>query len=182
MGQLEYLKYLVHTFNWHSASWDLFIILFWLVASTMYAFAAGRGRILSVLVSIYMAKLLVLEAPFLGTEVSKHLNITVLSLQQLAAFAVIFLVLFIFMARYAFKTSVDGRALTSIPFSLIFAFLQIGLLINIVLTMLPQNVQDGFSELIHFVFIANPASFVWLVLPVAFIVVLGKFISERHEM
>lgn len=182
MGQLEHLKYLVNTFNWHSASWDLFIILFWLVASTMYAFAAGRGRILSILVSIYMAKLLVIEAPFLGTAVSKQLNITALSLQQLAAFTVLFIVLFVFLARYAFKTAADGRQLASIPFSLVFAVLQIGLLINIVLTMLPPNIQQNFGELIHFVFIQNPASFVWLILPVAFIVLLGKFISERHEM
>jgi hypothetical protein len=182
MAQIEHIKFLLQSFNWHSASWDLFIILFWLVASTMYAFAAGRGRILSILVSIYMAKLLVLEAPFLGTEVSKRLNINVLSLQELATFAVLFIILFIFLSRYAFKTAVDGRQLTSIPFSLLFAVLQIGLLINIVLTMLPENVQANFSELIRFVFIQNPASFVWLILPVAFIVLLGKFISERHEM
>jgi hypothetical protein len=182
MEQLEQLKYLVSTFNWHSASWDLFIFLFWLVASTMYAFAAGRGRILSVMVSIYMAKLLVIEAPFLSTEISKQLNITVLSLQQLAAFAVIFLLLFIFLARYAFKTGADGRRLLAIPFSLAFAVLQIGLLINIVLTLLPEHVQNNFSPLVKFVFIQDPASFVWLVLPAAFIVLLGKFISERHEM
>lgn len=182
MEQLDHLKFLVSTFNWHSASWDLFIILFWLVASSVYAFAAGRGRILSILVSIYMAKLIVIEAPFLSTAVSKQLNITVLSLQQLAAFGVVFLLLFIFLARYAFKTGADGRHLISIPFSLAFAVLQIGLLINIVLTMLPIHIQENFTELIKFLFIRDPASFVWLLLPVAFIVLLGKFISERHEM
>ncbi len=182
MSQFEHLKFLLHTFNWHGASWDLFILLFWLVASTMYAFAAGRGRILSVLVSIYMAKLLVIEAPFLSTEVSKHLNISLLSMQQLITFAIIFIVLFIFLARYAFKTAVDGRQLIAIPFSLAFAVLQIGLLINIVLSMLPQQVQENLSPLIQFVFIQNPASFVWLVLPVLFLIFLGKFISERHEM
>ncbi len=182
MEQLYQLKFLVTSFNWHSASWDLFIFLFWAVAAAMYAFAGGRGRILSVLVSIYMAKLIVLEAPFLSTAVAKQLNITVLSLQQLTAFAIMFLVLFIFLARYAFKTGSDGRHLISIPFSLLFAFLQIGLLINIVLTMLPIHVQENFSELVKFIFITDPASFVWLLLPVAFIVFLGRFISERHEM
>lgn len=148
----------------------------------MYAFAAARGRILSVLVSIYMAKLIVLEAPFLSTAVSKQFNITVLSMQQLVTFSVLFIVLFIVLARYAFKSAADNRQFVTIPFSLAFAVLQIGLLINIVLNMLPMNVQENFSELIQFVFIQDPASFVWLVLPVVFIVLLGRFISDQQEM
>ncbi len=182
MPQLDYVIKLIHGFNWHSPSWDLFIILFWLVASVIYAFAAGRGRILTVLMSIYMSRLIVLEAPFLSVEVGKKLPGTALSLQQLATFGILFIILFIFLGRYAFKTSADSRRMSSVAFSIVFAILQIGLLINIVIGYLPELYKVQLNPLIQFLFVRNPASFIWLILPVAFLIFLGRFVSERAEM
>src|SRR5436853_4409744 len=138
MEQLNRIDHLIRSFNWHSPSWDLFIVLFWIIASLIYAFASGRGRILTVLVSTYISKLIVIEAPFLSSEVAKRLHVTTLYMQQLATFAIIFAVLFIFLSRYAFKSAIDNRRLISIVFSVVFAFLQIGLLINIVIGFLPD--------------------------------------------
>ena len=53
---------LIQNFNWHNPSWDLFILLFWAVAGIIYAFASGRGRVISMLMSLYIAKLLVLPS------------------------------------------------------------------------------------------------------------------------
>lgn len=157
-------------------------MLFWLVAGVIYAFAAGRGRILTILVSVYIAKLLVIEAPFLTQEVAKHTNIAVASLQQLATFSAIFLILFVFLSRYAFKTSVDGRRVSSLAFSVVFGLLQVGLLISVVISFLPNAIVDSLAPLIHFVLIDNWAPFIWLVAPLLFLIFLGKFISERSEM
>lgn len=175
------IRELIYTFNWHSPSWDLFILLFWLVASVLYAFAAGRGRILAVLVSIFMSKLLVIEAPFLTEALSEKTSIATNSLQQLALFAGLFLLLFIFLSRYAFKSSVDGRQITGLGFTLVFSFLQIGLLVNIVLTYLPEHVRNSFAPLIQFLFLHPMSGFVWLALPVVFLILLGRFISSKHE-
>src|SRR5690242_7174237 len=119
IAQLATIESLIRGFNWHSPSWDLFIVLFWLVGSIIYAFAAGRGRILSILISVFMAKLLVIEAPFLQSELSKHLTASLLPLQQLITFVVLFVLLFMFLSRYAFKTSADGRQMTSVAFGII---------------------------------------------------------------
>ncbi len=180
--QYDHIQQMASSFNWTSPSWDLFILLFWIVASVIYSFASGRGRILSILVGVYMAKLLVIEAPFLGDQVSKHLSPNLLSLQQLITFAVLFLLLFFFLARYAFKTSADGRQLGSFAFGFLFALLQVGLLISIVLGFLPTAMQSTLSPLIHFIFLQPYAGFVWLILPVLYLVVLGKFISERSKL
>ncbi len=183
MSYFSNIQLLVHTFNWHSPSWDLFILLFWLVASVLYAFAAGRGRILTILVSTYMAQLLILNAPFLSDAfANSKLKIASGSLQQLAAFGVLFIILFIFLGRYAFKTSVDGRRVSSLGFGLVFAFLQVGLLINIVIGYLPEAIQNSFSPLIQGLFLSPYSAFVWLALPVVFLIILGRFISERAEM
>jgi hypothetical protein len=182
MGFVSQIQVLIYTFNWHSPSWDLFILLFWLVASVLYAFAAGRGRILTVLVSIYMSQLLVIKAPFLSSAVTSKLSIGEPSLQQLVVFGLLFMLLFIFLSRFAFKSSVDGRQMSSLGFSLVFAVLQIGLLINIVLAYLPIYIQTNLSPLIQFLFLHQYSGFVWLALPVIFLIILGKFVSERSEI
>lgn len=179
---LNNLSSLINGFDWHNPSWDLFILVAWAVISVIYAFAAGRGRIINILISVYMAKLLVIEAPFLTGAITNHLPSALLSLQQLVAFVVIFLVLFLFLGRYVFRTSADSRRISSILFGVIFSFIQMGLLINILLTYLPVSITGNFSNLIQLVFIKNPASFVWLVLPLIFLVFLGKFVSDVNEL
>lgn len=172
---------LVHNFNWHTPSWDLFIILFWGVASVFYAFAAGRGRSISLLMSLYISKLLVFEAPWLTNALSQKLPSTLASLQQLVSFLIIFIFLFVLLSRYAFRTSADGRHFGSIPFTLAFAILQIGLLINIILNYLTVTGQN-FSPLVSFLFISTTASFVWLVAPLIFLIILGRSIADPTEV
>lgn len=176
------IQMLLRTFNWHSPSWDLFILLFWIVVSVIYAFSSGRSRILTILISVYMAQLLVLQMPFLGTTVSDKLHVATGSLQQLAAFIILFILLFIFLGRYAFKSSADGRQFSAIGFGLIFAFTQVGLLINIIVNYLPEHVKNTFSPLITFIFLHPNSNFVWLALPVVCLVLIGRFISDRSEV
>jgi hypothetical protein len=172
---------LIQGFNWHSPSWDLFILLFWGVASVFYAFAAGRGRIIGLLMSLYITKLLVLQAPWLGNAINQKLPSTLSSLQELISFLLIFVVLFVLLSRYAFHTSADGRRIVAIPFTLIFSFLQIGLLINTILGYLSVSGQN-FSPLINLIFLSPAANFIWLILPLLFLIVLGWSVSERTEI
>jgi hypothetical protein len=173
---------LIHNFNWRSPSWDLFILLGWVVVSVVYSFAAGRGRVVNILMSIFISKLLVAEAPFLSDGLNKKLNLSLISLQHLAAFVGLFLILFMLMGRFVFRTSADNRSPVSMFFSVIFSFLQIGLLINIILTFLPAGTQQNFSPLIQLLFIKQPASFVWLIAPVLYLIILGKFVGDTAEI
>jgi hypothetical protein len=169
----------VQNFNWSNPSWDLFILAAWVLFSVVYAFSTGRGRVVNILICIYIAQLLVLKAPFL---VSKITGPTLLPFQQLASFVAVFLVLFLFLGRYAFKTSADTKHFSTIFYSIIFSFLQIGLLINIILTSMPPHIKSGFSPLIHTIFIKDPSGFIWLLAPLLFLVILGKFVADSHEL
>lgn len=175
------LQHLVRSFNWNQPSWDLFIVLFWLVAAVLYAFSAGRGRMLSILVSVYMAKLLVIEAPFLQQLVNAKLNIVTVSLQHLVTFASLFLVLFFFLSKYGFRASAEGKGGSTLIFGVPFAVLQVGLLINIVLSFLPSNVQQTLHPLVLFLFLQTGVGFVWLVAPIVYLVVFGRFVSHRNS-
>jgi hypothetical protein len=66
-------------------------------------------------------------------------------------------------------------------FGIPFAFLQIGLLLNIVLGFLPAQVTSSFQPLIRFVLTDPGANFAWLVMPVVFLIAFGRFVSHRHE-
>ncbi len=174
-------QFLIKTFNWHTPSWDLFILLFWVVASVLFAFAAGRGRMLLILVCTYMAQLLVIEAPFLSNFAGEKLNIASSTIPQLAAFVILFLIFFIFLGRYAFRSTADGRQILALPFTLIFTVLQVGLLINIIISYLPEHVQNSFSPLIQFLFLHPNAGFIWLLAPIVFLIVIGRFVSDQLD-
>ena len=171
----------IQMFNWHQPSWDLFILLFWAGASLLYAFSAGRGRIISLLMSLYIAKLLVLQAPWMANAINQKLPSSLGGLQQLVSFLIVFAVLFVFLGRYAFRTSADGRHFGSIAFSLVFAILQIGLLINIILTYLAE-VGREFSPLVRFVFVGTTENFLWLVLPLIYLIILGRAVADPTEL
>jgi hypothetical protein len=171
---------MVHSFDWKTPSWDLFVFLFWAVASIFYAFSAGRGRIIGLLMSLYITKLLVLQAPWLATAINQKFPSTLSSLQQLITFLIIFILIFILLSRYAFHTSADRGHLASIPFALIFSVLQVGLLINTVLGYLALSGQT-FSPLVTTIFLSANANFIWLILPLLFLILLGRLVSSPSD-
>jgi hypothetical protein len=171
---------LVQAFNWHTPSWDLFIILIWGIGAVLYAFSAGRGRIVSMLMSLYIAKLLVGQAPWITQVVNQKLTGSLVGLQQMVSFLLLFIILFILLSRFAFHTSADRRSLSSVPFALIFAVLQIGLLIQTILGYLAATGKE-FSPLVSTVFLSNGSAFAWLLAPLVFLIGLGNFISSRNE-
>lgn len=182
MGIFRHLESLLKGFNWTSPSWDLFIFAAWIGVAVFYAFAAGRGRVLAVLISIYIAKLLASEVPLLTELAHKFAKGNLAEYGSLLVFVILFLGLFFFLSKYAFRTSVDGRHIGSLVFTTIFALLQMGLLINLILGFLPVSTKESFSPLIQFAFIQSSAHFFWLLAPIAFLVVLGRFVSDRTEI
>src|SRR5512143_4108673 len=53
--------------NWAAPTWDLFIVLFFVVTVFLYGLSLGRDRIIVILVSIYMALAVVSNAPYIGS-------------------------------------------------------------------------------------------------------------------
>ena len=128
-----------------------------------------------------MAKLLTLESPFLSSAIEYRLPASLFAVQQLVVFGFLFVILFVLLGRYAFKTSADHRKMSSLVYGLLFAVLQIGLLINTVMTLLPPGAQNSFSGLVQKIFITDPASFIWLILPLGYLIILGRHLSHHDE-
>lgn len=172
---------LLNTVNFHNPSWDAFVFFLWIIVSIIYSFSAGRGRIISILVSVYMSELLVIQAPFLSAAIGSKFGLA-LYLARLGTFLVLFGFLFLILSKFVFRTSVESRGFSSWFFSLIFGFLQVGFLISVILSFLPPEIKNTFAPLVRLVFINDTSVFVWLLLPIIFLIVLGRHVSDHHRL
>src|SRR3989338_9646656 len=92
------LTNLISTINWMAPSWDLFILLFFIIAALLYGFSLGRERIMTILVSVYIALAIIEALPF-TSYISAQIGIQKVFLFQIFSFLGLFVVLFFFLSR-----------------------------------------------------------------------------------
>lgn len=170
----------VATINWASPTWDLFIILFFLIAGFLYGLSLGRDRIIVILVSIYMALAVVNTAPYIG-NVATEIGFSQLFVLRISAFLAVFIILFFLLARSALlQTIVTSDSHGSWWQVLLFSFLHVGLLIAITLSFLPPEASKNLAPLTRRMFVTDTARFVWILLPiVAMILVKGGAAQKK---
>jgi len=167
--------------DWTNPSWDLFIVLFFLIASIIYGLSLGRDRILVILIAIYMALAVVNYAPFAeklvsGTTLEDFFLIRVLS------FAAVFLILFFLLARSALLHTIGAHASHSSWWQVfVFSFLHVGLLISITLSFLPESFTSQLSPFTHNVFATENARFIWIILPIVVMALVRKPKRRRQR-
>ena len=87
--------------NWATPSWDLFIILFFVVAAFLYGLSLGRDRVIVILVSLYMALAIVNTAPYLNSFTAE-ISYNNASIFNVTIFVGIFIILFFFNVTRGF--------------------------------------------------------------------------------
>lgn len=158
--QVEGATRLVNSIDWSKPSWDLFIVLFFIVAAFLYGISLGRDRIMVILVSIYMALAVVNSAP----EEIVIQNVFVI---RVSAFIGIFLLLFFLLSRSALlKTIAASDAKGSAFHVFIFSVLHVGLLISVVLNFLPATGVEKLAPLTRTLFVTPTAHFLWIIAPI----------------
>lgn len=158
--------------DFQNPTWDLFIILFFLVGAFLYGMSLGRDRIIVILVSLYMALAVVNTAPFLK---SGGASLTAGSTLELTTFLTVFAVLFFLVSRMGLMrtlaTSLDHGPWWQV---LSFSILQVGLMVSIVLTLLPLEMLARLSPQMQAAFVGETAQFAWVIAPIiAMIMVRG---------
>lgn len=168
--------------DWSKPSWDLFIILFFLVASLIYGISMGRDRSIVVIVSIYMALAVVDYAPFVekwieGTAVQQ------LFIFKITSFLVVFILLFYLLAQSALLNTIASRSSAKSWWqAIIFSFLQVGLLISIVLSFLPEASLKELSDFTRMIFATETARFIWIALPIVLMALIRKPKHHNREI
>lgn len=161
--------------NLAAPTWDLFIILFFVVAAFLYGLSLGRNRVIIILISIYISLAIVKTAPYLdgfSTEVSLNNS----SVFQVTVFVGLFVVLFFLLTRGALMRTIAAKNSQGVWYqSILFSFFQCGLMLSIILSYLPQEMlNDHVSKNMQSLFISDPAMFFWLVAPILVMVVIRK--------
>lgn len=163
--------------NWATPTWDLFIILFFIVGALLYGLSLGRDRVVVILVSIYMALAVVTNAPYLK-DFNAELTINQSFVLRIGFFLGIFLILFFLLSRSALLRILGSDAGGSWWQVIILSFLQCGLIISVVLSFLPQATAGNLTPFIWQAFVSDMARFCWLVLPIVMMAIIRKGKNE----
>lgn len=158
----EYLYSVVSSFNWTQPSWDLFILLFFLVGVFLYGFSLGRDRVVAILTALYFSLAVLYTLP-VNMELLKPLG-SFFS-WQVTIFLVLFLIIYFLLLRsglFARFANQQGRWWQVLSLSI----LHIGLFLSIILTLIPPTIQNNFSELVKEIFISPPGRIFWISLPI----------------
>lgn len=164
--------------NLATPSWDLFILIFFIVAVFIYGFSLGRNRIVVILIAIYMALAVVNTAPFLNSWIDKALaikNIGQVFAFRLGLFLIVFAILFFLFSRSSLLRSVSGEerhgAFWQVP---IFSILHIGLLLSIALSFLPAESLLALAPITREVFASDIGRFIWITAPIGAMIILPE--------
>lgn len=174
MGQ--FLSFLT-SLNWSAPTWDIFILLFFIVGALLYGLSLGRDRIIVILVSMYMALAIVSNTPILNQlNVSLQLNNN--SVLKVTFFLGLFIVLFFLVARSALLKTIGGGSQSSWWQTILFSVLQVGLLISITLNFLPPDVTNGLAGFTKQLFLSDQGRSAWMLLPIIAMILAPKPKSE----
>lgn len=172
----------VANINWTQPSWDLFIILFFLVAGLLYGLSLGRDRIITIMVSIYMALAVVNTAPYIaGPGEGEPQTLAAL---RVSGFLAVFILLFFLLSRSALlKTVASSDSAGPWWHVMLFSMLHVGLLVSITLSFLPHGAADHLAPITQKIFVQDIARFIWIVAPILAMVLFrgGASDSKRYK-
>lgn len=171
----------IANFNWAEPTWDLFIILFFVIAALLYGMSLGRDRIIVILISIYMALAVVNTAPYIN-DITAEVGVNEFFVVKITAFVSIFVVLFFLLSRSALLATVassdsQGRWWQVIVFS----FLHVGLLISITLSFLPGSATENLAPLTQTLFVSELARFLWIIAPILLMIIIKGGAKEKKK-
>lgn len=174
-------KSFVANINWSQPSWDLFIILFFIVAALLYGLSLGRDRVIVILISVYMALAVVNSAPYIGAF-SADVGIDKFFVFRISAFVVVFIALFFLMSRSALMSTVaNSDSHGSWWQVLLFSFLHVGLLISITLSFLPAGAADTLAPLTQRLFVSDGGRFFWIVTPIIAMILIKGGAADKKK-
>lgn len=164
----------IGSINWATPTWDLFIILFFIIGALLYGLSLGRDRVVVILVGIYMALAVVTNAPYLR-DFNAELTINQNFVLKIGFFLGIFLLLFFLLSRSALLRILGNDSSGAWWQVVALSFLQCGLIISVILSFLPEGTVSNLTPFVQQAFVSDTAVFCWLVLPIVFMAVIrGK--------
>ncbi len=154
----------------NNPSWDLFLVGFFVVGALLYGVSLGKDRIISIMVSIYMALAVVAALPDFVLNIKVNENYTL----QITAFIAIFVVLFFLLSRQAVLNSLAPSTHGKWWQVLLFSILHVGLLVSVTLSFMPPEMVNKFSGFTQYIFTNEWTRFGWIIAPIIAMIFVGR--------
>lgn len=167
--------------NLAAPTWDLFILLFFLLGTLIYGFTLGRERVVMLIVAIYMDLAVVSHAPHLDV-IRANLDLGAGFALQITAFVGVFLILLFLLSKTALSHSFslgDGGSWWQV---LTFSALHVGLLTSVILSYLPPDALSALTPVTRQIFTTEEARFAWIIVPIlAMVVIRGEHHKDKKQ-
>lgn len=154
---------------------DLGIIFTLLAGGLFWAFVAGRRKVVSTIMLTYVALAIFPALPI--ERIISSVGLQNKSLGAIVAFLLLFLLLAFFMgARRGRAFGIVGPWWQTLALS----FLQVGLLIHIVFSLLADDKKNMLSVFTRSIFTDPSTHLWWLVAPILFLIIIRR-LSMRED-
>jgi hypothetical protein len=164
----------VSTLSWASPSWDIMLILIFIVAAMVFSMSFGRRRVIVQLFSIYISLAVVSTLPYLESLFTSDW-IDKLFMVKIAIFLVVFVGLYIYLNKSALLRYMRGSSqYTPTLQIMVLSLLHTGLLISITLSFLPDTLVEYLSFFTKTVFVSEGGQFFWIVAPIVTLGLIKK--------
>lgn len=167
-------------------TWDLFLLLFLVVGTLLFGFALGRDRIMVIMIAMYMALVAASHVPWGAANMTAVVSFDGGFALRVGVFVSLFVVLFLLLTRSALHYAMAGfRTFGSWWESLLLALMQTGLTASVFMSFCPANfIASRFSPLTRSVFISAWGQFIWVLLPIVVLLIIGQSenrVRERYD-
>lgn len=156
----------LNNFSWAGSSGWIMLLVF-LGVALVYGLSMGRNRLVVVTLGTYFSFILTSAIPwkqltFLGIKEAPTSNV------QIFIFLALILGFYFLIPHSALRSALklQGRRRSGWRPALILSVLQIGLILQTVISFLPNKVVAGLSPLSQLIFSGETAQFCWLLLPI----------------
>ena len=158
-----------------SISWDLGVIVFLFIAGFIYAFTVGQKKLVFLMISSYIAYLLVGMAPYLDDFIKDMPDINKFAARG-GAFLILTLIIFFLSSGSIFRLSFKVRRGDGAPIwqQAVLSFSVAGFLISSCLALLPSSYYNNLSTLTQEFFLLNNTHFWWALVSVVVLILLKK--------
>lgn len=153
-------------------SWDLLVLLVFVVGLFFYVLNLGRDKALVMLVSSYITMAVMSQMEVIHNIVGWHFTYDFLS------HTIVFLLgmgaVFMIISRSALTSVFDQGMAGSWFQALLLGFLQIGLMVSVIINFLPVSEIQQLSLFLRSFFVADGMRFFWLIGPLFAMIIIKK--------
>ncbi len=170
---------LLSNVSWFTPTWDLFVILFMIIAGFLLGLSLGRNRLLILLISIYSGIVVINFFPF--GDIFELPKTDENFVYPIAVFIVTIILFFFLLSNSALNNTFKKTGNRSLVLIFIFSLFCIGLILSVVLSFFPKDLITTFNPITQVLFMAKLSKFLWALFPVLGMAIIGRKKKGRYN-